>query len=111
MVFPETELLLREDHSFAPDAAHRFAAQDDTLAGVAIDDGRAFVCVRDDAALGEVRRSGDDRLRPCAVVDSRELELVGVRVLRELLHARRPDLVVPPRTLDALHFSAGHMEP
>src|SRR2546430_842967 len=43
-------------------------------------------------------------------VDRCEQQLVGVGVLPELLDARGPDPVVPPRPLDALHLGAGHME-
>src|SRR5438034_6003971 len=107
----EAELLLREDHALALDPPHRLAAQDRALAGVAVDDRRAFVGVRNDRALSEVRRTRHDRfLCAHAVVDGRELQLVGIRVLRELLDARRSDLVVPPRTLDGLPLRARHMK-
>src|SRR5438034_1766322 len=107
----ETELLLREDHALALDSPHRFAAQDRALAGVAVDDRRAFVGVRHDRALRQVRRTRHDGLRCArAVVDGRELQLVGIRVLRELFDARRADLVVPPGTLDAFDFGTGHMQ-
>src|SRR5207302_3234481 len=111
VLIAEPKLLLRKDHPFALDPSHGLAAQDRALAGVSVDDRRTLVRVRNDRALGEIRRTGDDRLRCAgAVVDGRELQLVGVRMLRELLDARGADLVVPPRTLDALHLGARHMK-
>src|SRR5207245_4880749 len=107
----EAELFSRQHHALALDPAHGFAAQRRALSAVAIDDRRAFVGIWDDRALGQIRRAGNDRLRSArAVVDGREEELVRVRMLGDLLDARRPDLVVPPRTLDALHLGARHVK-
>src|SRR5207245_5291720 len=99
----EAELLLREDHALAFDPAHRLAAQDRALARVAVDDRRAFVGVRNDRALSEIRRTRHDRfLCARAVVDGRELLLVGIRLLREILEALRSACVLTPRTLVGL---------
>ena len=111
MVLAETELLLREDHALALDPPHGFAAERRALSRVAIDDRRALVGVWNDRALVEVRRPCHNGLRIARPeVDRCEQQLVGVGVLRELLDARGPDPVVPPRPLDALHLGAGHME-
>ena len=106
------ELLRREHHALALNAPHRLPPKRRPLAGVPIDDLRAFVGERHDVADGEIRRTGDDGLRTVlSVFDGRELQLVRIRMLCELGDPPDPDFVVPPRPFDALHFGAGHVQP
>ncbi|OLC09969.1 MAG: hypothetical protein AUH39_03270 [Chloroflexi bacterium 13_1_40CM_67_9] len=81
----EPQLFRRQDHPLALDAAHGPAAQNRPLPGVSVDDRRALVRVRNDRTLAQIRRARDHGLRSARpVVDRGELQLVGVRMLREL---------------------------
>ena len=110
MVLAQAELLLGNDHPFAGDPPHRLRLQDETLPGVSVDELGAGLGERHDGPDPQVLRTRDDgHLAPLTVVDGREPELVGVRVLVEPLDARDPDLV-PPRTLDLVDLGAGHVQ-
>src|SRR2546426_736880 len=87
-----------------------FGRRSGARARVRVDELASGLGDRHDRAFGEVRRGGDDDLGSyLAVVDRREPQLVGVRVLAELLDAADPDLL-PPGALDTLHLGAVHVQ-